>query len=212
MSEEKRTFISFIAGKTDHQEKVIKLFEQYHSLLLEANKRVNLISRKVDPEKLWTFHFLDSLLPLAYNMTFPDKKVLDLGTGGGLPGIPLAIMNSSAEIHLLDSRGKKIVEVERIIKKLDLINCFAFCKRLEEVKADPENGAVSKKGEYDIIVSRSVLMTRTLIKKAKSLLNENGVLLLYKAKELEPDLQKYDCEIFDSYTFPWRERKIVIVR
>lgn len=205
-------FIDFIADKCSDREEAVKLFEDYHRLLTEANKRVNLISRKIDPNKIWTFHFYDSLLPLAYNISFSDKKVLDLGTGGGLPGIPLAIMNPDVTMHLLDSRGKKVAEIERMIKKLDLNNCSAICNRLEELGDVGGKLLASDIGEYDIIVSRSVMMTRSLIKKAISLLSEEGYLLLYKAKEPEEDLRKFDCQIYDDYQLPWGERKLIKVK
>src|SRR5512147_380996 len=87
-----------------------ELLERYVALLLEWNGKINLISRK--GENVWESHILHSLAPLMQLKLPPGLRVLDLGTGGGLPGIPMAILHGEMEVTLLDSIGKKIKAVE----------------------------------------------------------------------------------------------------
>ena len=85
---------------------MLQKIESYHQWLLEENEKVNLISRKTDPEDIWTQHFLDSILSIDC-VDFKAKNILDVGTGGGFPGIPLAILFPDAHVTLLDSTRKK---------------------------------------------------------------------------------------------------------
>jgi len=86
--------------------RVMHLFDIYYRWLLDENERINLISRKTDPDDIWTLHFLDSILSISC-VDFKGKKILDFGTGGGFPGIPLASMYPDAHVTLLDSTKKE---------------------------------------------------------------------------------------------------------
>lgn len=117
---------------------------QLDSLYTGLNQKINVISRK-DIENLYERHVLHSLA-IARVIRFEEgTAVLDAGTGGGFPGIPLAIMFPGVRFHLIDSIGKKIKGVESIIAGLGLTNVTAEQTRLEDVK-----------GKYDFIVSRAV--------------------------------------------------------
>jgi 16S rRNA (guanine527-N7)-methyltransferase len=119
-------------------------FSELARLLLDWNSKINVISRK-DTEHLDVHHLLHSL-GIAKVVEFPaGTSVLDVGTGGGLPGLPLAILFPEVEFHLVDSIGKKIKVVQSIADSLDLPNVRTSHARAEELKE-----------KYDFVVSRAV--------------------------------------------------------
>lgn len=123
------------------QRKQIELLED---LYYDWNEKINLISRK-DIDELYIKHILHSLAIAKVYQFQKGQKVLDVGTGGGFPGIPLAIMFPDTHFHLIDSIGKKIMVVEDIAQTLDLENVKAEQIRAEKVKS-----------KYNFIVSRAV--------------------------------------------------------
>ena len=132
---------SYFPDLTPLQQKQFALMgELYH----EVNEKVNVISRK-DIDELYLRHVLHALA-IAKVMKFqPEHQVLDVGTGGGFPGIPLAVMFPETHFHLVDSIGKKIQAVEYIASALDLENVKAEQKRAEKIK-----------NKYHFFVSRAV--------------------------------------------------------
>ena len=128
----------------DFSEEQYKQLEDLKELYAFWNAQINVISRK-DIEQLYLKHILHSLAIAKY-VQFPDNcKVLDIGTGGGFPGVPLAILFPNVHFHLIDGIGKKIKVVEEVVKALDLKNCIAENTRAENVKL-----------KYHYIVSRAV--------------------------------------------------------
>jgi 16S rRNA (guanine527-N7)-methyltransferase len=128
----------------DLTDKQKKQFEQLGSLYKEWNDKINVISRK-DIENIYTNHVLHSL-GIAKVISFkPGTEVLDVGTGGGFPGIPLAILFPDTHFHLVDSIGKKITVVKEVTMALGLKNVMAEQIRAEQVR-----------GKYDFVVSRAV--------------------------------------------------------
>ncbi|NLR94138.1 MULTISPECIES: 16S rRNA (guanine(527)-N(7))-methyltransferase RsmG [Flammeovirga] len=119
-------------------------FSQLQDLYAEWNEKVNVISRK-DIENLYERHILHSLSIANVIQFKPGSEILDVGTGGGFPGIPLAIMFPKVKFHLVDSIGKKINVVNEIAKAVGLTNVVA-----EQVRAEKVDG------EYDFVVSRAV--------------------------------------------------------
>jgi 16S rRNA (guanine527-N7)-methyltransferase len=190
----KSDFVNFLQVEfPDRAAQLLILFERLHELLTDANRRINIISRKIPPVDYWTIHFLDSILPFKY-IKKGDKKVLDFGTGGGLPGIPLKIIHPGLEMYLLDSRFKKIEVVKNIIKKLDLSGCFTIVSRLEEIDDQWDHF-------FDCIVSRSVRVTPKLFKKMQRMLSDEGEIILYKSHKPE-DLSfiesRYEVDVSHS--------------
>lgn len=143
--------------------------EQYEKLgafsrgLLEWNGKINLISRK-DTDQVWFSHILHSLTPLFYLEIPPGWRLFDLGTGGGLPGIPLAIARPDLHFTLADSIRKKMNAVEDLVHRLDLANVEVRVGRAEEMARERETVP-----RYDVVVSRAVASLAELLKWSKPL-------------------------------------------
>ena len=120
--------------------------KEYTSLLREWNEKINLVSRK-DMDRLETKHLAHCLTITNFLRLMPKAQVLDVGTGGGLPGIPLAICYPQARFTLMDSIGKKVMVVEDMVKRLNLQNVEIRRGRVEELP---------KKRTYDFIIGRAV--------------------------------------------------------
>ncbi|MDT0684937.1 16S rRNA (guanine(527)-N(7))-methyltransferase RsmG [Autumnicola psychrophila] len=165
----------------DQQTKFRKLEELYK----DWNLKINVVSRK-DIDELYLRHVLHSLGIAKIQQFNPGAKILDVGTGGGFPGIPLAILFPETEFHLVDSIGKKIKVVEEVSEGLQLQNVKTTNARVEEIK-----------GHFDFIVSRAVAAMPTFVhwtkgKIAKKSNHElkNGILYL-KGGDLSEELQDY---------------------
>ena len=126
-------------------EKLIPVYESW-------NSKINVISRK-DIDNLLEHHILHSLA-IAQTIDFPDNaKVLDVGTGGGFPGVPLAIMFPQADFTLIDSIGKKLLVADAAIKSAELKNAKTI-----------HRNAIEEKDKYNFIVSRAVMNAAVLLK------------------------------------------------
>lgn len=128
----------------DLTEKQLKQLVALDALYRDWNDKINVISRK-DIDQLYAHHVLHSLALAKYNPFTSDMKVLDVGTGGGFPGIPLAILFPEVYFTLLDSTAKKIHVVNEVAKAIGLENVQTVHSRVEE-----------HQGQYDLIISRAV--------------------------------------------------------
>ena len=138
------------------------LLIRFQKLILDWNKKINLVSRK-DIENFQTNHIAHSLSISLYFKFKVDTKVLDLGTGGGLPGIPMAIIFPHVDFHLIDKVRKKITVVADIVEKL----------KLKNVKTDWIN-VNDLNSRYDFVISRSVASYQKIFKQCESIfLNKN---------------------------------------
>ena len=154
---------------TQEQKRLLTL---YVDLLLDWNRKINLISRQ-DEQNVWVRHILHSLA-IAKAVDLNGAKVIDVGTGGGLPGIPLAIMFEQGQFTLIDSIGKKIAAVQDIIRQLNLANVTAFQANSKQVK-----------DKFDFVTARAVSdfrkfykLTRHLLRKGERFDLPNGILYL----------------------------------
>lgn len=160
-------------------------YAQLDQLYREWNAKINVISRK-DMDNLYERHVLHSLA-IACNIHFrPSTEVLDFGTGGGFPGIPLAIMFPEVKFRMIDGTGKKIRVVNEVAQALELKNVTAVHQRGEE-----------EKGKFDFVVSRAVMPLPDLVKIVKRNIRKtssnalpNGVLCL-KGGNLEDELKPF---------------------
>ena len=184
-------------------------FAQLRELYLYWNSRINVISRK-DTAELELHHFLHSL-GIARIIRFkPGTYVLDAGTGGGLPGIPLAIFFPETEFTLVDSIGKKIKVVDELCKALDLTNVEARQSRLENIRE-----------KFDFVVSRAVTslpefynLTRLRIRRDSINFLQNGILYL-KGGDIEEELLHLErrCHVYylSNYFYePFFETKKIV--
>jgi 16S rRNA (guanine527-N7)-methyltransferase len=196
-------------------EKKIALFKKLGELYQEWNQKINLISRK-DMEHLYLHHILHSL-SIAKLIQFKDgTKIIDVGTGGGLPGIPLAIMFPQCSFLLVDSIGKKIKVVEEIITALEIKNAFALNDRSENLDEDIDfvtGRAVSNLQDFYMRVQHLILPSK---KKSDNTL-PNGLLYL-AGGDVETDLGRlkdkttvYPLDIWFSEEF-FKSKKIVHVK
>lgn len=142
--------------------------EEYVGILLEWNRKVNLISRK-DEENVWGRHILHSLSLLSIVDVPPGVRVLDLGSGGGLPGIPLAVALTDVRVTLLDSIRKKCVALQDIVARLSLSNVEVVNGRAEEMSSD---GRLA--GKFDVVVARAVGPLTDLVKWSRPFLRRGG--------------------------------------
>lgn len=181
-------------------------FEKLDHLYQDWNLKINVVSRK-DIDELYLRHVLHSLGIAKIQAFLPQSKILDVGTGGGFPGVPLAILFPETEFHLVDSVGKKIKVVDEVVKGLALENVKTYNCRVEDL---------NKKGKYDFIISRAVAKMETFVgwtkgKIAKENKHElrNGILYLkggdlteelapYKTAKVFPLSDYFEEEFFDT--------------
>jgi 16S rRNA (guanine527-N7)-methyltransferase len=177
---------------TDLTEIQVAQFSKLQELYQDWNLKINVVSRK-DIDELYLRHVLHSL-GIAKIISFkPGSNVMDVGTGGGFPGIPLAILFPETKFHLVDSIGKKIKVVNEVAEGLGLQNVKTTHGRVEEIKE-----------EYDFIVSRAVAQMETFVRWNKGKITKkqnhdlkNGILYL-KGGDLSEELAKYtSATIYD---------------
>ncbi len=174
--------LKYFPTLTDRQQ---EQFAALDALYRDWNSKINVISRK-DIDNLYEHHVLHSLAIAELIRFKPDTSIMDLGTGGGFPGIPLAIMFPEAKFHLVDSIGKKIRVCQEVSKALGLENVTTQWCRAEEVKQ-----------QFHFIVSRAVMPLPDLVKIIrKSICKEqfNGLpngLICLKGGELEQEAKPF---------------------
>lgn len=186
-----------------------KQLEQLDALYRDWNSKINVISRK-DIDNLYLHHVLHSLTIAKFTQFKAGARVLDFGTGGGFPGIPLAIMFPDVQFKLIDRTAKKIRVTNEVAQAIGLKNVVAEQKSGEE-----------EKGKYDFVVSRAVMPLPDLIKIvrkniAKDSRNsiENGVIVL-KGGDIKDEIKPFSHiaevdEISQWFTEDWFQEKYVI--
>ena len=189
--------------------------EQQHQVALidelyrDWNSKINVISRK-DIDNLYEHHVLHSMA-IAKMVNFrPGTRILDFGTGGGFPGIPLAILFPECQFRLIDGTGKKIRVAQEVCNAIGLKNCQPCHLRGED-----------EKGKYDFIVSRAVMPLPDLVKIVKKNIAKeqqnalpNGIICL-KGGHLDAELQPYrkiveTAELSQWFSDEWFKDKYVI--
>ena len=180
-----------------------KQFNALGDLYKDWNSKINLISRK-DIDELYVRHILHSL-GIAKVKTFEaGSQVLDVGTGGGFPGIPLAILFPEVEFMLIDSIGKKIKVVKEVAKDLKLTNVKAQHIRAQEVK-----------GTYDFVVSRAVTQIKPFYDWVRTKIKPQGSIFYLKGGDLDKEMAELkrpyrEVNLSDYFTEEFFETKKVV--
>ncbi len=162
--------------KMDLPGESVEKLVHYLDLLHKWNAVHNLTAVR-DPLEMVTKHLLDSLVLAPYVKT---GTVIDVGTGAGLPGIPLSISNQTQDFVLVDSHQKKITFVEHVILSLKLDNCRALCERVEKIQSEP----------FDWVVSRAFASLSEFVKLAGHLCKPSGRLVAMKAEVLPAEMNE----------------------
>lgn len=190
------------------------LFKDYISAFLEENSKINLISKN-DEKFLWEKHIYDSL---AIEIFFEKygrnfKTLLDFGTGGGFPSVPIALAYPEIKVTALDSIRKKIAAVEDMKQRLKISNLETICDRVENLHT-----------KFDLVTSRAVASLDKIVEYAIPHLKRGGYFITYKSRKTEEEiktakkiLNKYKAEIVDilEYALPLEEnytRNLIIIR
>ena len=172
-------------------------FAALDALYRDWNAKINVISRK-DIDNLYPHHVLHSL-GIAKVITFrPGTHVMDIGTGGGFPGIPLAILFPEVQFHLLDSIGKKIKVAQSVADALELTNVRTSHKNVME-----------EKEKYDFVVSRAVMQMEDLVRLVRKNVHHeqrnslpNGLICL-KGGDIQQEMRpfKHCCDVWPLHTY-----------
>ncbi|MBR1753327.1 16S rRNA (guanine(527)-N(7))-methyltransferase RsmG [bacterium] len=189
-----------------------KLFEKYSQLFIQKNSQLNLISKK-DEKFLFEKHILDSLaISLVLNPK-SGENILDIGTGGGFPSVPLAIFYDGVKVYGIDSIRKKIKAVEELKQKLGLENLTLICDRVEKFDK-----------KFDYVVSRAVASLDKILEYAIPHVKKGGYFIAYKSRKVEDEIKAAQSVIkkfhlappeIVSYTLPLEEvfeRNLVVFR
>ena len=201
-----KTILKYFTALTEEQQRQLEMLD---ALYREWNAKINVISRK-DIDNLYEHHVLHSIAIAKIANFRPGTKILDFGTGGGFPGVPLAILFPECQFKLIDGTGKKIRVAQEVCNAIGLKNCQPTHLRGEE-----------EKGKYDFIVSRAVMPLPDLVKiVTKNVAREqhnalpNGIICL-KGGDLQEETRPYrniveTTEISQFFDEEWFKEKYII--
>jgi 16S rRNA (guanine527-N7)-methyltransferase len=175
--------------KLPYSEEIEEKFIVYRDLLKEWNKKINITSIEED-EDIYVKHFIDSLLILNEDNAAENKTIIDVGTGGGFPGLPLKIVNDNYRITLLDSLRKRIDFLAEVVKALNL-------KNVELIHGRAEDYGQNKKyrESYDICVSRAVAPLNVLSEYCIPFVKVGGYFAAYKSDNISQEISNSDNAI-----------------
>ncbi|NLK42950.1 MAG: 16S rRNA (guanine(527)-N(7))-methyltransferase RsmG [Tissierellia bacterium] len=170
-------------------ERQVNNFIKYKNLLKEWNKKINITAITEDDE-IDIKHFLDSLTPVTTGLFDRNISVIDIGTGGGFPGLPLKVYNEELKVTLLDSLNKRITFLKEVIESLELDNIEAIHGRAEEL-GRMEN----YRNQYDISISRAVASLNTLSEYCIPFVKLGGYFISMKGPDVEDELKEAEKAI-----------------
>lgn len=171
--------------KNQHQN-VHNLLDKYYRIVVQANRKLNLVSRR-DVENLFLRLIDESLYPLSWDLCRMKSPLIDIGTGSGIPGIPLFIANPGLTGVLLDAHRRKSLFLRRTVELLGLEGIDVVCARVEDICDDE---AFSHK--FNLLVTRAVAPIERLLEWGSSLLDSNGELIAWKGSSLDKELEGFD--------------------
>lgn len=175
-----------------------EFYNEYMKIFLEENSKVNLISKN-DEKFLWEKHVYDSLaISKFFDKYGLPKTLLDIGTGGGFPSVPIALTYPDIKVTAVDSIAKKIRAVSTLGEKLNLKNLNAVCSRIENLD-----------GKFDVITSRAVSRLDKICEYALPKLKQGGYFIAYKSRKTPEEitdaqkiLKKYNAKIIEIIEYP----------
>jgi 16S rRNA (guanine527-N7)-methyltransferase len=184
-----------------------ELFNQFYQQVLIGNQQLNL-TRITEITDFWEKHLWDSLRGIKSLLATSEvpKKVMDIGTGAGMPGVPIAICLPQSQVVLLDSTHKKLKFLDQLILDMHIANATTLLGRAEQV-----NNQINHRQQYDVVTIRAVAKIEMCVKYSLPFLNSEGVAILYRgnwtpeeAEQLDQILPKYRSKIVDiaSFTTP----------
>jgi len=189
------------------------LISQYEKLLLDWNKKLNLVSRKTTSIEE---HILNSIFFLTKYKLNRNETIIDIGTGGGFPGIPLKILYPDIKLTLADSIRKKVKALDDIVVNMNFKETKAVCSRAEDLSSKKD---YSKK--YDIVISKTVAPLDKLYKWGKGFLTENGKTICIKGGDISDEINSFrrknqnmkfnviDYRFYSVYNI--EDKKIVVI-
>jgi 16S rRNA (guanine527-N7)-methyltransferase len=158
---------------------------RYLALLLDANTRFNLTAI-TEPNEAWTRHILDSLTLIAPLASLEARTVIDIGSGAGLPGLPLAIVMSDVRFTLVEATGKKARFLEQTIAQLELTNATVICERAEVIGQDHK----VHREQYDVVIARAVGKLPVLLELTVPLAKVGGHVLAMKGEKAAQEISE----------------------
>lgn len=162
----------------------IHKFEVYKDMLKEWNKKMN-ITAIIEDDEIDIKHFLDSAAILKSGVITKGQKIIDIGTGGGFPGIPIKILIDEVEVVLFDSLKKRLTFLDEVIKELKLKNIKTVHGRAEEFGRKEEY-----REEFDIVVSRAVASLNTLSEYCLPFVKKGGYFVAMKGPDIDNEIKE----------------------
>lgn len=185
----------------DLTNEMLDQFEIYYDFLLETNKSLNLTAI-TEMEDVVLKHFVDSIALVSY-FDLKNKKVIDVGTGAGFPGIPLAILNPDTEFVLADSLRKRLHFIDQVVEKCGLKNVSTVHGRAEDLGQNEQY-----REQFDYCVSRAVAALPVLLELCIPFVKQNGYFVSYKSESLQQELgqskhaiQELNCSLDEEYSY-----------
>lgn len=180
---------------------MLSKFEIFYNMLLETNKTMNLTAI-TEMHEVVLKHFIDSIALLNY-IELSNKTVIDVGTGAGFPGIPLAILFPNTKFVLMDSLQKRLKFIDSVVDACDMKNVSTIHGRAEDLGHD-----VNYREKFDICVSRAVAALPVLLELCSPFVKVNGLFVSYKSELLKEELQQSEkalsilrCELMKQYDY-----------
>jgi 16S rRNA (guanine527-N7)-methyltransferase len=186
-----------------------------HAVQLEKwNRRINLTAIK-DPAAMARKHFLDAIAIHPY-ICGKAKRLLDMGSGGGFPGLPLKLLSPDIHMVLLDASQKKINFLKHVIRTLEIGGIEAIHARVEAVGNDPDGGRDGECGRFDGVLARGFAALDIIAGLAAPLLGSTGTIYALKGpeagKEITPELEKTFAVQYHDYQLPFEGERRCLVR
>lgn len=177
----------------DFDEQQLRHLENYLTSLQRWNKKINLTGFKT-AEQMFGKLVLDSLIPFSLSIFSNGEKGMDIGSGGGIPGIVLAIVLPLSEIYSVDKVEKKIVFQQMIKSELNLTNFFPFVGDIDSLKKQPEENVA-----YDFIVSKAWSQLDRLLETGLYFLKKGGKVIAWKGQKWDEELNATQADVIEQY-------------